>query len=424
MGHHSHTPEVTSTQPYTFTKRSRWIATIMMVIGLLAIIAQFAGHHEQTWANLLMNNFIFMGVALCATFFLAVQYVAEVGWSAVIKRPLEAMGQHLPIAGVIMILIIALGGQHLYHWMAPGITDPASPNYDEIIAGKSGFLNPAFFWIRVVLYFVIWSYFAKLFRKNSLESENGNGTNLWLTTRGKAAMFLVLFAASESTMAWDFIMSIDTHWFSTLFAWYTFAGMFVTSLAVLAFTIAFLKLRGYLQEVNEHHLHDIGKFMFAFSIFWTYLWFAQFMLIWYSNIPEEITYFMLRQDHYRGIWLATFFINFIVPFLVLMTRDAKRKLYLLMTMSVVIFIGHWLDTYIMVIPGAMVTAGHHMAAEGHAAAAHGAHGPLIGTIGWMEIGTTIGFLGLFMYIVQFYLSKSPLVAKNHPMMEESLNHAI
>lgn len=361
-----------------------------------------------------------MGLGLCATFFLAVQYVAEVGWSAVIKRPLEAMGQNLPFAGAIMILIIALGGHHLYHWMDEGIVDPDSPNYDAIIAGKSGFLNPVFFWIRVVLYFVIWSYFARLFRANSIKIDAGEGTTAYLRNRKFAAAFLVLFAVTESTMSWDFIMSIETHWYSTLFAWYTFAGMFVTSLAVLAFIVAYLKHRGYLQEVTEHHLHDIGKFMFAFSIFWTYLWFAQFMLIWYSNIPEEVTYFMLRQDHYRGIWLAAFFINFIAPFLIMMTRDAKRKKYLLMFMSVVIFIGHWFDFYIMVVPGSMVTASHHAV---HAAGAEG-HGLIYGSIGLMEIGTTIGFLGLFAYITQLFLSKSPLVVKNHPMMEESLHHAI
>lgn len=427
MGHHGHI-EVSSTQPYDFTSRNRMIAFVMMAIGLVAIIAQFATHHEQTWANLLWNNFIFLALALGATFFLAVQYVAEVGWSAVVKRPLEAMGQSLPVAGLIMIVIIALGGSHLYHWMDAGITDPNSPNFDKIIAGKSGYLNPVFFWIRVILYFVIWSYFARKFRANSMAIDAGEGTSAYLRNRRAAAIFLVLFAASESTMSWDFIMSIDTHWYSTLFAWYTFAGLFVTSIAALAFIVAYLKHRGYLQEVTEHHLHDIGKFMFAFSVFWTYLWFAQFMLIWYSNIPEEVTYFMLRQDHYRGIWLAAFFINFIAPFLVLMTRDAKRKKYLLMFMSVVIFIGHWFDFFIMVIPGSMITAGHHAAAHGAAEAAHGAaHGAehlLIGSIGWMEIGTTIGFLGLFAYITQHFLSKSPLVVKNHPMMEESLHHAI
>ncbi|MEN9331724.1 MAG: hypothetical protein RLZZ94_814 [Bacteroidota bacterium] len=419
MGHHQHI-EVTSTKPYEFTRKNRMIAGVMIIIGLIAIIAQFATHHTQTWSNLLMNNFMFMGMALCATFFLAVQYVAEVGWSAVIKRPVEAMGQALPVAGGIMIVIILLGGQSLYHWMAPGISTPGSENYDAIIAGKNGFLNPAFFWIRVVAYFAIWTYFTKLFRKNSLLSDEGDGKGYWQKNRSAAAKFLVLFAATESTMSWDFIMSIDTHWYSTLFAWYTFAGMFVTSIAALVFTITYLKSKGYLQEVTEHHLHDIGKFMFAFSIFWTYLWFCQFMLIWYSNIPEEVTYFMLRQDHYRGWWLGSFFINFIAPFVILMTRDAKRKLYLLMYMSIVIFIGHWIDTFVMVIPGSMLTAGHHAAEAG----AHHGHSLTLGSVGLMEIGTTLGFIGLFMYLVQHHLSKAPLVAKNHPMLEESLHHAI
>ena len=421
MGHHGHI-EVTSTKPYEFTSRNRMVAGVMIIIGLIAIIAQFVTHHDQTWANLLWNNFIFMGLALGATFFLAVQYVAEVGWSAVIKRPLEAMGQSLPIAGIFMIVIIAFGGHHLYHWMAEGITDPNSANYDEIIAGKSGFLNPVFFWIRVILYFVIWSFFARKFRANSIAIDAGEGTAAYMRNSKAATAFLVLFAVTESTMSWDFIMSIDTHWYSTLFGWYTFAGFFVTSLAVLGFIVAYLKHRGYLEEVTEHHLHDIGKFMFAFSIFWTYLWFAQFMLIWYSNIPEEVTYFMLRQDHYRGLWLTAFFVNFFAPFLILMTRDAKRKKYLLMFVSIVIFIGHWLDFYLMIIPGSMVTASHHVAE--HAAAAHEAAGPLIGSIGWMEVGTTIGFLGLFAFITQHFLSKAPLVVKDHPMMEESLHHSI
>ncbi|MBP6512310.1 MAG: quinol:cytochrome C oxidoreductase [Bacteroidia bacterium] len=430
MGHHGPI-EVTTTQPYDFTSKNKMYAIAMIVIGIVSIAAQFMTHHEQTWANLLWSNFIFMALALGATFFLALQYVAEVGWSAVIYRPLEAMGQSLPIAGIIMIIIIAFGGQQIYHWMGDGLTDPNSANYDKIIAGKSAFLNPGFFWVRVILYFVIWSFFARLFRSNSLKMDEGSDSvGAYLRNRRSGAAFLVLFAITESLMSWDFIMSIESHWYSTLFGWYTFAGLFVTTLAVLAFIVAYLKHRGYLEEVTEHHLHDIGKFMFAFSIFWTYLWFSQFMLIWYSNIGEEVTYFMLRQDHYRGIWLAAFFINFIAPFLILMTRDAKRKKFLLMFMSIVIFVGHWLDFYIMVVPGSMVTATHALAAHG-ADAAHAAHGAaaahhelLIGSIGWMEVGTTIGFIGLFAYITQHYMSKSPLVVKNHPMMEESLHHAI
>jgi hypothetical protein len=412
MGHGHHHIEATSTQPYEFRSRNKMIAVAMIIIGLIAVIAQFASGYHQTWGNLLMNNFYFMAISLGGIFFLAVQYVAEVGWSVVIKRILEAMGQYMVVAGVIMIAIIALGGHHLYHWMHSEVTDPASPQYDAIIAGKSGFLNPAFFWIRVIAYFIIWYGFAFLVRRETLQMDNDlTGADArYLKIKRWGAAFLVLFAVTSSTSAWDFIMSIETHWFSTLFGWYTFAGLFVTSLSVLAFITAYLKSKGYLPEVNDNHLHDIGKFMFAFSIFWTYLWFAQFMLIWYSNLPEEITYFQLRQDHYRAIWLGAFFINFIVPFLVLMTRDAKRKLYLIMFMSVVIFIGHWMDTYIMVIPGSMVMAGH----EGKM---------VFGHIGWREIATTIGFLGLFSYVVQFHLSKAPLVIKNHPMMDESLHHA-
>jgi len=417
MGHHSHDIEVTSTAPYEFKSRNRMIAGTMIIIGIIAIAAQFATHHEQTWANLLMNNFMFLAFGLGATFFLALQYVAEVGWSTVIKRPLEALGQVIPVAGVIMILIIFFGGNHLYHWMDAGITDPKAANYDKIIAGKSAYLNAPFFWVRVVLYFVIWTYGAKKLRASSLLMDQGDSTAVWKKTRRFACGFLVLFAVTESTMSWDFIMSIEPHWYSTLFGWYTFAGLFITSLVGLAFTVTYLKSKGYLQEVTEHHLHDMGKFIFAFSIFWTYLWFCQFMLIWYANLPEEVTYFMLRQDHYRGLWLGSFFINFLCPFIILMSRDAKRKARLVMGMCILLFIGHWFDTFIMVVPGAMVTASHH-------ASEAAGHEMLYGKITWMEIGTTIGFVGLLIYLVQHYLSKAPLVIKNDPLMEESLHHAI
>ncbi|MEP7263220.1 MAG: quinol:cytochrome C oxidoreductase [Bacteroidota bacterium] len=412
MGHGNHQIEVTSTQPYDFKSRNKIIAIVMIVIGLVAVVAQFATGYHQTWGNLLMNNFYFMVIALAGTFFLALQYVAEVGWSVVVKRMLEAMSQYLIVAGVIMVLIVFFGGHHLYHWMHAEVTDPKSPEYDAIIDGKSGYLNPVFFWIRMIGYFVIWYGFARFFRKESIkmDADLAGADAHYFRLKRFGAAFIVLFGITESTSAWDFIMSIETHWFSTLFGWYTFAGMFVTSFAVLMFIVTYLKSKGYLPEVTDHHLHDIGKFMFAFSIFWTYLWFAQFMLIWYSNIPEEITYFELRQDHYRGLWLGSFFINFIVPFIVLMSRDAKRKMGVIMFMSVVLFIGHWMDMYIMVIPGSMVMAGNE-------------HHQVFGQIGWMEIATTIGFLGMFMYVVQYHLSKAPLMIKNHPMMDESLHHA-
>lgn len=386
---------------YTITQKNKIVCFVLIAIGVISIAASFATGSHQSWANLLMSNFYFMAIALAGTFFLAVQYVAEVGWSVVIKRVLEAMGQHLLFAGVVMILIFVLGKHHLYHWTHEGLYDPKSPEYDEIMVGKSGFLNQPFFMIRMVLYFVIWVGFTKLFRKESLASELGDAVVHYKKNTKYAAIFLVLFAVTSSTSAWDFIMSIDAHWFSTLFGWYTFAGIFISGLSMLALLVVYLKSNGYLPEVNENHLHDIGKFMFAFSIFWTYLWFAQFMLIWYANLPEEVTYYMTRFEHYRPLFIGTFFINFICPFLVLMASDAKRTNGILAVVGCILFIGHWLDVFVMVMPGIVGEHWH---------------------IGWMEVGTTCGFAGVFLYTTFHYLSKAPMVVKNHPMMQESLHH--
>lgn len=393
-----------SNQTYTFTQKAKMLCYMLIGIGLVTIIASFATGYHQTWANLLMNNFFFMAIALGGTFFLSVQYTASVGWSALIKRVLEAMGRHLLLAGIFMVIIFFAGGHHLYHWLHEDLYDPASEHFDPIIAGKSGFLNLPFFTIRMILYFVIWVGFTYLLRKNSLAMDNGGDpVALYRKNVRHATAFLVLFAITSSTSAWDFVMSIDTHWFSTLFGWYTFAGIFVSALSVLAMLLMHLKGRGYLPEVNENHLNDIGKFMFAFSIFWTYLWFAQFMLIWYANLPEEVIYFMTRFTHYKVLFIGTFFINFICPLLLLMTRDAKRQLNMLGIVGVILFIGHWIDVFVMIIPGTMYDDWH---------------------LGWHEIGTACFFGGIFLFTTLNALSKAPLVVRNHPMMRESLQHHI
>ncbi len=386
---------------YNFTQKNKIVCAVLMLIGVVSIAASFLTHSHQAWGNLLMSNFYFLAIALGGTFFLAVQYVAEVGWSAVIKRVLEAMGQYLLFAIPMMVLIFLLGKHHLYHWTHEELYDPKSPEYDEIMVGKSGFLNVPFYLVRLVLYFAIWYGFTLLLRRESLAMELGSPVEHYRKNVKYSAIFLVLFAITSSTGAWDIIMSIDAHWFSTLFGWYTFAGIFISALSILALLTVYLKRNGYLQEVNDSHLHDIGKFMFAFSIFWTYLWFAQFMLIWYANLPEEVTYFMTRFEHYRFLFIGTFFVNFIFPFLALMSSDAKKKMRLLTVVGSILFVGHWMDLFVMVIPG---TTGEHW------------------RISWMEIGTTCGFAGAFLYSTFYHLSKAPLVARNHPMMQESLHH--
>lgn len=401
---------------YNFTSKQKTISFVLIAIGLVSIIASFVTGSHQAWSNLLWNTFFFTVIALASTFFLAIQYAAEVGWSVSIKRIPEAISQFLPYGAVIMLVVLLgnyIAGQSthhfLYHWWNQELfhktleNGQPNPEYDEILAGKSGYLNLPFFIIRVLFYFAVWIGFTMYFRKMSLKLDQDGSTDTYLKMRSASYKFLVLFAVTSSMMAWDFVMSIDAHWFSTLFGWYTFASLWVTGVAVIAIFTVILKKQGYLEFVNEHHLHNIGLFMFAFSVFWTYLWFAQFMLIWYANLPEEVTYFMIRQDHYMPVWIGNFFINFFSPFLLLMTRDAKRKPGMLLAVACIVFIGHWIDMFQMITPGAV-----------------GAHWH----IGWMEIGTTLGYIGLFMYVVFNALTKAPLLVKNEPFLNESMQHSL
>ena len=386
---------------YAVTKNIKLISVVLLTVGALAIGFGFgSGEYSRAWASLLMSNFYIMAIALAAAFFVAVQNVAEVGWSAGIIRIPSAMSTYLPFGTAFMILIFLVGHHELYHWTHEELYDPKSPSYDPILAGKQGYLNMTFYVIRLFAYALIWSGFAWLIRKESLKEDISGGETHYNKNVRLSAIFLVLFAVTESTSAWDILMSVDAHWFSTLFGWYTFAGFFVSGMTVTALITIYLKKNGYLPHINENHIHDLGKFMFAFSVFWTYLWFAQFMLIWYANLPEEVAYFMARQHpSFKPLWLANVFINFLSPFLILMTRDAKRHDITLVVAGAIMLIGHWIDYYLIVMPGVVGSEHSH--------------------IGFIEIGTTCFFAGLFMWVTFNSLSKAALVPKNHPMIEES-----
>lgn len=372
-------------------------------------------HHDhlaanKPWSRLLVNTFFFMAIALGAVFFLAVQYAAQAGWSATSLRIMEAISSFLPIPLIVLLILAVLGVMHvhhIWHWMAPGIMDPGSANYDSIIAGKEGFLNAPFFIGRIIFYILVWMWGARSLRSLSLKSDAAGSMDeawsIWRTSRRNSAIFLVIFAVTSSTMAWDFIMSIDTHWFSTLFGWYTFAGMFVSAVTVITLIAIYLKMNGYLPELNQNHLHDLGKFMFAFSVFWTYLWFSQYMLIWYSNIPEEVTYYMVRFKEYKGPFLTMLVLNFLFPILVMMSRDSKRNMYFIIVAGIAILIGHWLDHFVMIMPGSV---------------------GVDWSLGLLDIGIFALYAGLFIQVVFRALEKAPLLHKNHPMLHESKLHHI
>lgn len=399
---------------FTVPSKAKRLTIILMIIGVVFTGVGIAleashdhGHHlsQRFLVNLLTNSFFFFAIGLGALFFLALQYATETGWYASIKRIIEAVTGYLPYGVGLMIItlltITFMDGAHIYTWMDPATTDPSSHHFDKIIEGKSAYLNKTFFWIRTIAYLGVYIIFWNGFRKRSRLEDQVGGTEIHFKNYRKAAAFLVLFAYMSSTSSWDWIMSIDVHWFSTLFGWYVFAGMWVSAMIVIVCLVLYLKKLGYLPKVNENHIHDLGKWTFAISFLWSYLWFSQFMLIWYANIPEEVGYHLMRIENYTLLYFGMFVVNFAFPMLLLMSRDAKRHAGILTTVGLIVLGGHWVDAWQMFAIGSI--------------------GPSA-CIGAMEIGLAVLFLGFFILIVLTNLTKAPLTPVNHPFLDESVHH--
>lgn len=419
-----------------FNSKIKNTSIILLIVGILFVVIGFVstpstieevtsiigskGHHDAShlehalnqfknrpWSAVYVSLLFFTLISLGAMVFYAIQYVARAGWSVVVLKVMDSVGRFLPIGGGLLILFFILSGlhmNHIFHWMVPGIDDPTSEHYDEIIAGKTGYLNFGFFIIRAIIYLAIWSFlFKKLREFNDLQALKGTLTDVkyYIKSVTFSAAFLVFFAVSSSMMAWDWIMSIDTHWFSTLFGWYVFSSFFVSAISVITIVTIYLKTIGKLPNVNQYHIHDLAKFMFAFSIFWSYLWFSQFILIWYANIPEEVTYYMQRWDEYKLLFWSTFVINFVFPVLILMNSDMKKTPWFVIISAICILTGHYFDFYLMITPGSV---GEHWG------------------IGFAEIGAFIAVLGGFVWVLFKALDKTNLDSKNHPFVKESEHH--
>ena len=402
--------------------------TIFGVIGV-GLVAFIIGIIQNTgtdqfgtrlMSNFLIDGFFFFAIALGALFFLALQYATETGWSVAIKRVVEGVSSYIWVGIPVLIVVFLVltftdGGWfgaetvnnsaghvvhtgHIYEWM-----DHTLVEGDHMSEHKEPFLNKTFFWIATLVYFAIYIIFYRGFRKRSLQEDLEGGTKIHFKNFAKGALFLVLFGYFSSTSSWHWLMSIDSHWFSTLYGWYIFGGMWCTAMTVIMLLVLYLKKLGHLQYVNDSHLHDIGKWIFATSFLWSYLFFSQFMLYWYANIPEEVIYFQNRIDNYEYLYWGMFMINFIIPMLLLMSDSAKKNAGILMYVCLIIIIGHWADVYMLVTPGTMEE---------------------YGTIGFMEIGLFLTFAGIFTYFVLNTLTKAPLMPKNHPYLDESKHHHI
>ena len=351
--------------------------------------------HNRPYAALYVAAFFFMMIALGVLAFYAIQYASQAGWSPVLYRVMEAITYYLLPGALIVLLIAIIGDKHIFIWM-----DPEVVAHDELIQGKSSWLNKPWFIIRALIFIGGWSLYRYFSRKFSLAQDNDTGNKYFKLNFRISAAFLVFFIYTESMMSWDWIMSVDPHWFSTLFGWYLLASMLVSGITVIALITIYLKSKGHLDEVNDSHLHDLAKFMFGFSVFWTYLWFSQFMLIWYANIPEEVTYYITRIEDYTIPFFGMIIMNFIFPFLVLINSDYKRIPWFIVMAGIVILVGHYVDVFNMIMPATVVDRWY---------------------FGLPEISALALFSGLFILIVFYSLSKAPLLAKGNPYIKESEN---
>ncbi len=401
------------TDRFVVPARLRLTSIVLMAIGIVVILAGAvtllgsADEYDKTrfWIVLLHNSVFFVLIALASVFIQAASSLAHGGWIVAYRRVPEAIGANVVVFGVIALIVLfaivfgfSINGHNpIFHWV--------NPKGDELLEHKSAFLNKGMFVGFSLVTVALWSFFGKKFQRISLDQQAApkNSTKNYFKFMKWAALFLIVFALTQmSTTPWLWVMSIDAHWYSTMFSWYTFASAFVSGMSLITLWVVYLKNQGNLELVGREHVHDLAKFQFAFSIFWTYTWFCQYMLIWYGNIPEETAYFRIRQQGpYGVIWYATFIINFVGPILILMTRQSKRNFFTITFMALMIIFGHWLDYFIMTMPGPL-----------------GAHWHL----GWYEMGVLAGFSGVMMFVVSRTLAKHDLVAQNNVLLKEAILH--
>jgi hypothetical protein len=365
---------------------------VLAAIGALVFGVGLLTMPRLAWANLLLVSYLGIGVGLAGGVFVALLYVTGAGWAVGLRRVPEAMCAVLPVAGVGLLLALVAYPQ-LYPW-SHGRGIGHSPFKDL-------WLERWFFLGRAVVYLAIWVGATHILLRNSRQQDADGSLHHTRRNVGMSALFLVVFGVTCWLASYDWIMSLEPEWASTVFGPYNFAGFFLGGLAVLILLALWLHRLGPFRHVlTVRHLHDLGKLLFAFSTFWAYLWFCQYMLIWYVNHPEETPYYIQRL---HGAWAPLFWanvmVNWAIPFAVLLPRQAKQSAKVLSNVCLLLLLGRCLDLYLMIVPP--------LAAEQ----------PLPGL---MAAGLVLGAGGIFLLTIVRGLGKAPILPVKDPYLQESL----
>ena len=378
-----------------FTKKFYFITYGLMGLGLVGLVYGFLTDTHRTWANLLLNNYYFLSLALGAAFFFSLQYITQSGWSAMFRRIPEALMAYIPYAAIIM-LVLFFGIHDIYHW-----SHEDAVAHDELLLHKSPYLNIPFFMIRVVIFFACWILLTRYLRKLSLQEDNLGGVATFEKMEYWSKIFIFVLALTFSMASFDWIMSIDAHWYSTIFAFKNFAAAFYHGTSLVALIAIILHKKGYFKDMNEYHLLDFSRYMFGLSIIWGYLYFSQFALIWFGNIPEETIYYAKRWDNgWMVFFIANFVINWFIPFIGLLPQKLDKNINFVYFICILLLVGLYTDIFEQIMPDVATR-------------------PQFGII---EIGVFAGLAGLFLFVFGKALEKAPLIPKNHPYLDESIHH--
>ena len=393
MSAHTETPRL------TVTPQMQRLPIIAIVIGLAAFGLGVATDMERVGRDLLICGFYAVSVGVLGMFFISTQRLSSAKWSAAIRRIPEALTRVVPL-GIVLLAIVAVVFHKIYPWANHALEPIKLENGEIVHPGRQIYLSPPFLYARVIVSFVLWLAFTIWFRKTSADADASKAAGLAAHRKLNriGGTFAVLFAFTFTAVAFDFIVSLTPDWFTTMYAVFVFAGSFALAIATIAITLVFLMKRGTIsKEVGYEPLHTLGTMLLAFSTFWAYIWTCQYLLIWYGNIPEEVTFYMPRSNStWLVLFLANVFINWIIPFFTLLPRTSKRNLNIMQAMCTLVIIGHWVDIYLLVMPSKY---------EDHL------------PIGPVEIGMAIGVIGAVALIIMRGLARLPLVPTHDPVVE-------
>lgn len=380
-------------------------STNLMVYGLMAVgvVTFLAGlfmkdSTARMWNSFLINHSLFLGLGLGGLFFLVIHYLAFAGWNVAIRRVSESFASYLVIAMIFQVVLL-FGLGKIYPW-----TNHELMANDHLLHAKQGYFSLAFFVARIVVFFAVVVFFSWKLIQNSVQQDQEGGKDLLLKQKPLSAIFLVLFAPLFTVFSVDTIKSLDPKWFSTIFGVYVFIGFVQASVAATIMVIRMMQKSGYLSVITADHFHDLGKYLFGFSIFWAYIGVSQYLLIWYANVPEETTFYLLREKSgWVMVSLALPTLRFFLPFVLLLPRMAKRTPAYLEKVCVIVFIGAWVDLFWLIIPY---------------------YSPEKFNLSIFDLGLFLGFLGFFAYAVRRFLSKNSTVPEKDPFLHETLHHHV